>query len=221
MHSKLREAWSQLIRAEDYEAHMVAVGQAEANAQLVAQYFATVPPKTDARILFLGAGTGQMFDFVSPEFLTPYQTTFADINRAYLRRLSERLGPSNQIRYVTVVDDVEQCALGMAFDLVIAVLVFEHIDWRKGVATACGVTAGRIFVVTQQNPESLAAAMTPQRDVPGTMNVFHEIHPELIPLPLLRDEFRSLGFRLAYEAAKTVADQKKMVASGFERWRQR
>jgi hypothetical protein len=45
--------------------------------------------------------------------------------------------------------------------------------------------------VTQENPERQASAMTPNREVPGTMNVFREIHPELISRPALQTEFRS------------------------------
>ena len=69
MTKALRDAWANLIRAEDYEAHMAAVGQAQANAHLVADYFLQAPLLPGARILFLGAGTGQVFDYVSPAFL--------------------------------------------------------------------------------------------------------------------------------------------------------
>lgn len=217
MNQKLRDAWSRLIHAEDYEKHMAAVGQAEANARLVSEYFLAAPLEADARILFLGAGTGQMFDFVSPGFLVPYQTTFADINSTYLQRLRERLATSWEIRHVTIEDDIEQGALQPGFDLVVAVLVLEHVDWRKGVAEACRLSNSRIFVVNQENPESLATSMTPHREVPGTMNVFREIHPELIRVVELREEFRAHGFALSYAAEKTVADGKKMIASGFKK----
>jgi len=217
MNQKLREAWSRLIRAEDYDKHMAAIGQAEANARLVSEYFAAAPPPDGARILFLGAGTGQMFDFVSPTFLRPYHTTFADINHAYLQCLSKRIGPPGEVRYVTIEDDLEESSLQPGFDLVVAVLVLEHVDRRKGVATACRLSDLRILVVTQQHPESLATSMTPHREVPGTMNVLREIAHQLIPVAQLREEFPRYGFAFSYTAKKDVADAKEMIASGFEK----
>jgi hypothetical protein len=38
----LREAWTRFVAAEDYETHMAAIGQAQANASLVAEL---VPPR--------------------------------------------------------------------------------------------------------------------------------------------------------------------------------
>jgi hypothetical protein len=217
MNSRLRDAWSNFIRAEDYEAHMAAVGQAQANALLVAGYFAAAPPQPGTEILFVGAGTGQMFDFVSPAFLAPYHTTFADIHPAYLCRLSERLSPSKELRYKTVEDDVEQTALRPGFGLVAAVLLLEHVDWRKAVNTIAHLSAGNVLVVTQENPESLQSAMTPDREVPGTMNLFREIPPELVPQMALQEEFQTLGFVLTHQAERIVADGKKMVATAFRR----
>ena len=217
MDKRLRDAWSNFIRAEDYEAHMAAVGQAQANALLVAEYFAAAPPQPGAEILFLGAGTGQMFDFVSPAFLAPYRTTFADINPAYFGRLSERLSPFKDLRYRTVEDDVEQTALQPGFGLVAAVLLLEHVDWRKAVNTIARLSVGKALVVLQKNPESLLSAMTPDREVPGTMNLFREIHPELVPQLALQEEFRALGFVLTHQAEKIVADRKRMIATGFAR----
>ena len=68
---ELRDAWSRTITAEDYEAHMAAIGQAQANAALVAEYLQAQPPSRHASVLFAGAGTGQMFEYVSPEILLP------------------------------------------------------------------------------------------------------------------------------------------------------
>jgi hypothetical protein len=217
MNEKLREAWRKFISAEDYDAHMAAMGQAEANARLVTEYFAAVAPEAGAKVLFLGAGTGQMFDFVSPAFLAPYHTTFADINPAYLQRLSERLASLPEIGYVTVRDDIEESVLQPGFGLVIAVLVLEHVDWRKAVATACRLTDPSILVINQENPESLRASMTPHREVPGTMNLLRDIHHDLIPVAQLREEFRLRGFALSYRAERVVADAKKMIASGSEK----
>lgn len=71
---------------------MAAVGQAQANAKLVAEYFLNQQMETEATVLFMGAG-GQMFEFVPPSFLLPYQTTFADIHSGYLKWLISPSSP--------------------------------------------------------------------------------------------------------------------------------
>jgi ubiquinone/menaquinone biosynthesis C-methylase UbiE len=215
----LREAWTAIIRAEDYETHMAAVGQAQANAQLVADYFRARPPSPDAAVLFVGAGTGQMFDFVSPAFLLPYRTTFADINAGYLQRLSARLAAVEGLRRTTVVDDVEKSRLAPGFDAVVAVLVLEHVDWRKAVATMSRLAAERVFVITQENPPALATPMTESRTIPGTMNIFKEVHSQLIAASEIEAEFERHGFARDYAAEKIVADEKKMTGFGFRRVR--
>ena len=217
MNHKLREAWRHLILAEDYDAHMAAIGQAQANAELVAEYFAAFPPKPGAAILFLGAGTGQMFDFVLPAFLAPYRTTFADINAGFLQRLRDRLSSHSAIRFSTVEDDVEHSSLQPGFALVVAVLLLEHVDWRKAVATMCRLSAGKVLTVTQENPEHFDTSITPGRQLPGSLEKLRDIPHELVSRSALREEFRSQGFALAHEVARAVADEKKMIACGFEK----
>jgi Methyltransferase domain len=215
MTTPLREAWTSIIRPEDYEAHMAAVGQAQANAKLVAEYFQQLLLEAGATVLFMGAGTGQMFDFVSPEFLLPFQTTFADIHPGYLKWLDQRLKSAEGLRYATIVDDVERTALSGKFDLVLAVLLLEHVAWRKAVGVMCALANKRVFVVTQENPRELATALTPNSHIPGSMNIFSKVHPALIPRQELIDEFRSHGFDRAYSADRSVADGKKMAAIGL------
>jgi hypothetical protein len=215
MDKPLREAWTTIVRPDDYETHMAAIGQAQANAKLVEEYFAKAPLSVDDSILFMGAGTGQMFNFVSHEFLLPYQTTFSDINGAYLKWLSERLKNAENLRYEMVVDDVEQSRLTKTFSLVLAVLLLEHVDWRKGIATLCKLASNAIFVVIQENPPNLPVAYAVNRL--GTMKIFAELHPTLIPSAQLEAEFNLHAFRKNYAAERTVADGKKMIALGFER----
>jgi hypothetical protein len=217
MKSELREAWTTIIQAKDYEDHMASVGQAQANAGLVAEYLAAQQPTAEASLLFLGAGTGQMFDFVSPEILLPYQTTFTDINGSYLELLSGRLHTVEGLRYKTVVDDVEEIRLTPGFHTVLAVLLLEHVDWRKAVSTISGLAANQVFVIIQENPAALATAITPTREIAGTMKIFREVHPSLIPPSDLKAEFARHGFAPSYSAEKVVADNKKMLAIGFER----
>ena len=217
MSSKLREAWTTIIQARDYEAHMAEVGQAQANAELVAEYLASQPPGEGASLLLLGAGTGQMFDFISSKILNPYKTTFADINPSFLQCLAERLRGVEGLRYTTVVDDIEKTRLTPGFHTVLAVLLLEHVDWRKAVSTIAGLAGQRAFVVIQENPAALATALTPTRKITGTMRIFTEVHPGLIPGDELTAEFARLGFKPNCSAEKIVADNKKMLAFGFAR----
>jgi len=160
-----------------------------------------------------------MFDFVSPAFLLPYRTTFADINAGYLQRLSARLAAVEGLRCTTVVDDVEKSRLAPGFDAVVAVLVLEHVDWRKAVATMSRLAAERVFVITQENPPALATPMTESRTIPGTMNIFKEVHSQLIAASEIEAEFERHGFARDYAAEKIVADEKKMTGFGFRRVR--
>jgi hypothetical protein len=59
--------------------------------------------------------------------------------------------------------------------------------------------------------------MTPGRQVPGSMKIFTEIHPELVPVVELEFEFVSHNFQRSYSAHKIVADGKRMLALSFVR----
>ncbi len=214
MFDRLRDAWANKILAVDYDAHMAAVGQAQANASLAAELFETAPPDPGARILFAGAGTGQMFEFVSPSILSGYAVTFADINPRFLAVLTSRLEKVEGLTFQTVVDDIEDSRLAPGFDLAVAVLVLEHVDWRRGVATLCRL-AKRVFVVVQENPPELTTALS--RPVSGSMAIFREVHPTLIPKTDLEREFARLGFALKHHRVREVADKKKMIALEFAR----
>jgi hypothetical protein len=216
MTNSLRDAWTNIIHAGDYESHMAAVGQAQANAQLVESYFSSMPLISGDSILFLGAGTGQMFTFVSPAFLLPYRPTFTDINSSYLELLRERLQNVPGLEFKTVIDDVERSTLSETFPLVVVVLLLEHVDWRKALATICSLSSASVLVVIQENPATLPVTYTPSRETADTMNIFSEVHPTLVPRAELNSEFAAKGFRENYFEEKIAAAGKKMLALGFE-----
>ncbi len=209
----MREAWARTIRAADYDAHMMAVGQAQVNAELVAELLRDRPPQADARVLFVGAGTGQMFDFISAEILRPFVTTFADINREYLEKLRERLAPFRGLRFETFLDDIEDSQLAPGFALAIAVLVLEHVDWRKAVACLCRLSSERVFIVLQENPPGAAHPMT--RPPVGTMEVLGCIHTRLLAPADVDEEFCRNAFRLVWRCERAVPDEKKMLACEY------
>lgn len=212
MPPSLRQAWTAIVQPADYEAHMAANGQAQANADLLRELFLTSPPPPQAAILFAGAGTGQMFDYLDAGFLRPYRTTFTDINPAWLARLAARL-ESRGIAFETLVDDAERPSVPGPFHLVVAILLLEHVDWRSAVAGLCRLSAARVFTVIQENPPLLAPLLPPV----GTMGVFRQIAPRFIPRGELVAAFEDHGFRPRALSSRDVADSKKMLALEFVR----
>jgi hypothetical protein len=211
----LREAWTSVIRPEDYDAHMALVGQAQANARLVSDWLCSKPLKSDSSILFAGAGTGQMFDFFPAEFLSQYQVTFTDINGNYLKCLESRVKSKVQLRFRTLVDDIERSQLPTEFALAVAVLVLEHVDWHLAVASLCRLSIDSVLVVIQENPPQLTTAVSENQPILGTMKIFREVHPMLVNREELVKEFDHHGFAIVYSREQNVLYEKKMVALGF------
>ncbi len=206
----LREAWRGAIRAGDYEAHMRAAGQAQANAALVGQLLVDAPPAPDSPILVAGAGTGQMFDYLNRAALHPFRTTFTDINPAFLERLTDRLRGDPAARFETRLDDVEASKLSGPYALAIAVLVLEHVDWRKAVANLCRLAA-RVFVVIQENAPGAAHVRVPI----GSVAALLEARPHEVARSGLESAFSAAGFAAVRDFAAPVPDGKRMIAIEF------
>jgi hypothetical protein len=194
--------WRACITAGDYERHMQATGQPQANADLLVELFRNDPPPPGAAILFPGAGTGQIFDYLPPGTLAPYPVTCTDINPSYLERLASRLPCA------TAIDDIEAPTVRGPFDLAIVVLVLEHVDWRAAVAGICRI-AERVFTIIQENPPDFVAP-TPQ----GTMA---NVQSRLVERAELIQAFRSHGLALRRTSTREVPDAKKMIALDFSR----
>lgn len=217
MDTRLRDAWTKHIKAEDYDAHMAAVGQAQANADLVAELFKDRPPAAGAAVLFVGAGTGQLFDYAPAAMLAPYRTTFSDIVPEFLKQLNSRINSVPRLKFKSVVDDIENSQLAPNFELVLAVLVLQHVDWQKAIAAMCRLSTCRVFVVLQQNPANMSSAMMKRRPAFGSMQVFRELNPQLVARSDVESEFLRNGFELCRSSVREVPDAKKMVALEFRR----
>ena len=196
---------------------MFQVGQAQANAQLVADWLRSNPPKPGSSILFAGAGTGQIFDFVSPEILSPYRVTFTDINVDYLERLESRVKCKTQLHFEIIVDNVEHTQLPSGYALAVAVLVLEHVDWHLAVAALCTLSVDSVFVVIQENLPNSTMAVIENQPLVGTMRIFREVHPMLLNRGALIKEFEYHGFCLVYSSEKRVHNEKRMVGLGFRK----
>lgn len=202
----LRDAWTTLVSAEDYEAHMAAIGQAQANAAHLRDFLAFAEPPVGARLLIAGAGPGQMFGHLEPTVFQPYRTVFSDINPRFLVRLRERCPGA-----LCVVDDIERSALAGPFYAVMETLMLEHVDWRKGVAALTALGAKCLYLVVQQNPSGMATAVTPSRTPPGTMRIFAQAHPCLLDIGELTIALQDAGYHLVSQHPRPVADGKTML----------
>lgn len=203
----LRDAWAQVVKVDDYEAFMASIGQAQANARLVSAML----PSDPARVLFAGAGAGQMLRYMDASVLAKHQLVFTDINTDFLSVLDERLRAAGLSNFTVALDDLERSALTDAFDVAIVVLVLEHIDWRRGVESLARIGPRRCCVVIQENPASMISAVTPGRTPQGTMRVFVESRPKLVPIGELKAAMTEHGYELESESAEEVLDGKRMV----------
>ena len=213
--SRLREAWTTKIRAEDYDFHMASVGQAQANAQLITDWLSSNAPKRNSSVLFAGAGTGQVFDYLPTRILSPYIVTFTDINSDYLKRLESRLKSQGRLRFRIIMDDIERSKLSAEFASAVAVLLLEHVEWHLAVATLCKLSTDSVFVVVQENPPEMARAVSDGQPLAGTMAIFREIQPALLSRRELVKEFDRYNFSLVRSREATVLYGKKMVGLGF------
>ena len=213
----LRRAWTQIVTCEDYEEHMARIGQAQASAGLTCQILCAAGPPSGGRVVVAGAGTGQALDFLDPALLRPFRLTFTDLNREFLARLAQRLAKHN-LAATILEDDIEQTALEPAPDLLLATLLFEHVDWRRGVAAIVGLRPAACGVIMQENPEGMTSAITPGRQIPPSMAKAFEIaHPTLVLRQDVVAGFAARGYVCKDTWAREVADGKRLVALLFAR----
>jgi hypothetical protein len=207
----LRRAWTEIITADDYEAHMISIGQAQGAAELTRYLIEWSALPAGSGITIVGAGTGQIFDFLDPAVFRPHRLTCADLNPAFLARLRERLvrhGLDSEI----VADDIECTALEPGPDL----LLLEHIDWRRGVEVFARLQPGACGIILQENPPDMPTAVTPGRCLPPSIAKAVETgHPTLVPREELILALTAQGYPCLENSARSVADGKRLVGLLF------
>jgi len=217
MDTELRRAWVEIVTADDYERHMAAIGQAQAAAELTRHIVEAAALPDGARIAIAGAGTGQMLDYLDPALLRPYRLTCADLNPAFLGRLKQRLARAG-LQAAVMEDDIERSKLDRAPDLLVATLLLEHIDWRRGVEAIARLEPGICAIVLQENPPGMASAVTPGRPVPPSLaKAMENAHPTLVPRGELEAAFVRYGYLCRDTQTQEVADGKRLVALLFSR----
>jgi hypothetical protein len=206
--SELRRAWTDSIEPDDYERHMASVGQAQANAALLEEFFRDHAPHTGSRVHFAGAGTGQYFEYWTTASINGYDLVFTDINPRFLALLRTRTEHlAAQIR----IDDVESPALDGPFELTVLVLVLEHVDWSRTVPAVCRRT-NRAFVIIQEDPPQPII-----RPLPGTLAILRTARPHLVDRAAVTEAFRREDFHLSRTSIRQVLDGKQMVGLDFRR----
>ena len=215
MDEALRRAWTEIVTADDYEGHMTSIGQAQAAAELTGSLIALASLETGSRITIAGAGTGQVFDLLDPAVFRPHHLTCADLNPVFLARLGSRLA-SHGLEAEVVEDDIERTALQRGPDLLIATLLLEHIDWRRGVEVFAGLRPRACGIILQENPPHMTTAVTPGRRLPPSMaKAMEAAHPKLVPREELVPAMAEQGYRCIETAEREVADGKRLVGLLF------
>ncbi|MGA7240012.1 MAG: class I SAM-dependent methyltransferase [Bryobacteraceae bacterium] len=217
MDAELRRAWTKIVVHADYDAHMAAIGQAQAAAELTRYLIEAVSLETGSCITVAGAGTGQMFDLLPPALFSPYSLTISDLNPLFLSRLRERLALQGLDAEI-VADDIERTALAPGCDLLLATLVLEHIDWPRGVGTLAALRPRMCGIILQENPPDMSTAVTPGRCLPPSIaKAVEKGHPTLVPRGDLIAAMAKRAYHCIGSAVREVADGKRLVALLFSR----
>jgi hypothetical protein len=216
MDEALRRAWTEIVTPGDYEEHMARIGQAQAGADLTRHLLETASPPRGARVVVAGAGTGQMLDFLDASLLRPFRLVFTDLNARFLESLKRRLTQLDLPAEV-IEDDFENTALELGPDLLIATLLLENIDWRRGLETISALRPAACGIIIQENPPGMKSAITPGRVLPPSMaEAASQAHPVLVPCDQLVAAFAAHGYQQIDISSREVADGKRLLSALFQ-----
>jgi hypothetical protein len=217
MDSNLRKGWTEIITGADLDRHLAEVGQARANARLLVEMLADSSLPSGAALLLVGVGTGQFLDYVDADALAPYRLTCTDINAQFLGALEARLRRTPQVSASVQLDDIEQTTLGGPFDGAAAVLLLEHIEWKKGIASLAGLAPTWLYLVIQRN-DANPDVLTVKRDLAPSIRTFGEMaSPGLVPESELTGLLAERGYPLHQRYERPVPDHKTMVGLVYRR----
>jgi SAM-dependent methyltransferase len=196
---------------------MSSVGQAQAAAELTGHLIQAASLRPGSRILIVGAGTGQMFDFLAPELFRPFRLTCADLNPVFLARLRERL-TGHGLEAEICEDDIERTALTPGPDLLLSALLLEHIDWLQGVEAFARLRPLTCGIVLQENPPNMITAVTPGRRLPPSIaKAVESAHPTLVSRDDLIAAMTVRNYVCRESKVREVPDEKRLVGLLFGR----
>ncbi len=210
-----KQFWKEIVKAEDYDAHMIEAGQAEVNARLIQKIFQEYPLSLGSLIYVPGCGTGQMFDFLKPQDLGNFKFIFSDIKREFIAELEKRIPEGTDC--LIVLDDLEESKINQKVSAALIVLVLQHIDWKLALNNIVVTDPELIFLIEQEQDAS-DGEINQNRNLRPTMKAFSEkARTELIGRKLLEDELYNKGYRLAWLKIESVPFRKRMFAMVFRK----
>jgi len=195
---------------------MFDVGQAQANAQIVRDLVLGLQLPRNSKLLFAGAGPGQMFDYVGGDFLRDYELTFTDINPDFLDRTAERAKLAGLSNFETVIDDLEETKLRTPFDLAVVVLVLEHVDWIKALDNLAAMPCNRLLLIIQKNPPEIESNVSPHRPLRGSLQEASSgEQAHLLDESELMTYLAGKGYTVVSKDERAVPDDKRMCGLVF------
>jgi hypothetical protein len=164
-----------------------------------------------ASLLLVGVGTGQFLDHVDVDALVPFRLTCTDINERFLDALRARLQKAPRLSAVVRIDDIEETTLQPRFDAAAAILVLEHIDWKKGVSSLVKLSPTWLYLIVQRN-EAVPQMVTTSRELAPSIREFGRIaSPTLVSERELTAVLGESSYTLYRRYEHAVPDNKTML----------
>ena len=213
-----RRGWMEIITGDDLDSHTAAIGQAEANAEIVKQMLAEHPLSPNSRLLIAGGSTGQLFDYVRPQDLgSNVELLLTDINPSFLAKARERLQRFSGINYQTLLDDIEDTKLKGGYGGVLVVLVLQHVEWRKALESLLSLSPNKLYIIEQEQDPS-QHAVTKSRKLSDAWRRYAEVaNPKLVQRQELTDFLQKRGYQVAGKYERAVPDNKTMYGFVLEK----
>lgn len=212
-----RKGWSEIISAADIDRHMAENGQAQVIAELLYEMLQSVPVMKPGKILFAGAGTGQLIDYVSLEPLADVTVVFSDLTDRFRPRLEQRLAPFRTLHWQWKQDDIERTQLSGPFDAVMISMVLQHVEWTRAIDSIVSLTPKIIYVVEQRNDRG-GHAVTKSRELAPSIRTFAEVaNPALVPESQLTEKLNGAGFVKMLHLERPVPDDKTLFGLVYNR----
>ncbi len=211
-----KAGWTQIVSAEDLDRHMADNGQAEAIANIFFKMFQSVPVAKDSLLLFAGAGTGQIFDYISPEKFFDFNLLFSDLSNQFLLALQKRLKSFPSLRWKWVQDDIENTVLSQTLDGVFVSMVLQHVEWEKAIHSIARLQPNKIYIIEQRNDRG-GHAVTKSRDLAPSIKKFSEVaNPTLVTESKLTEKLKELGFVKSLYLERSVQDDKTLFGLTYK-----
>lgn len=211
-----RKGWTEVITAEDFDYHMATIGQAETNSKIIREMFSEFPLPNNSKLLVAGCGTCQMFDYLEPKKIGTYQFIFSDINQSFFEVAKKRMKNFPEAEYKFVIDDIESTKINEKIDGVIAVLLLEHIDWKKGIDSFVKLKPNRIYLIIQVQDDKKSFVTKGMKLRPSIEEFSKIANPQPVKEQELSNYLKNKSYKLIKKIKRPVQDDKAMVGLVFE-----